>query len=98
MKIFLAGGSSDLGKVLAYRLQNRGDTALRFDIRNPSDAYGQFIAGSILDREALSRNLIGIDCIIHIAAWHGYHEFTKQKKCYEFWDLNVTGTFNIFQT
>lgn len=28
-------------------------------------------------------------------AWN--HEFTKQKSRYDFWDLNVTGTFNIFQ-
>ena len=97
MKIFLTGGSGDLGRVLAYRLQNRGDTALRFDIRNPSDSYGQFITGSILNREALSKNLAEMDCIVHIAAWHGFHEFTKQKNAYEFWDLNVTGTFNIFQ-
>ncbi len=34
---------------------------------------------------------------VHIAAWHGYHEFTKQKNVYDFWDLNVTGTFNVFQ-
>ena len=35
---------------------------------------------------------------MHIAAWHGIHEFTKQKNAYDFWDLNVTGTFNVFQT
>lgn len=98
MKIFLTGGSGDLGKVLAYRLQKSGNTALRFDIRKPSDSFGQFIDGSILDRETLSKNLSGVDCIVHIAAWHGYHEFTKQKNVYDFWDLNVTGTFNVFQT
>ncbi len=97
MKIFLTGGSGDLGRVLAYLLQKRGDTALRFDVRQPSDFFGQFIDGSILDREDLSKNLSDVDCIIHIAAWHGYHEFTRQKNVYNFWDLNVTGTFNVFQ-
>lgn len=97
MKIFLTGGSGDLGKVLAYQIQKNGDTALRFDVRKPSDSAGQYIEGSILDRANLLKNLSNIDCIIHIAAWHGYHEFTKQKNVYDFWDLNVTGTFNVFQ-
>lgn len=97
MKIFLTGGSGDLGSVLAHQIQNKGDTALRFDVRKPSDSTGQYIEGSILDRKNLLKNLSNIDCIVHIAAWHGYHEFTKQKNVYDFWDLNVTGTFNIFQ-
>jgi nucleoside-diphosphate-sugar epimerase len=97
MKILLTGGSGDLGKVLAYRLEKRGDIALRFDIRKPGDNDGTFLSGSILDRERLSEVLSGVDCIVHIAAWHGYHEFTNKKNVYDFWDLNVTGTFNIFQ-
>lgn len=98
MKIFLTGGSGDLGKVLAYRLEKRGDLALRFDVKQPQDSFGQYIQGSILDRKALSKNLTSMDCIVHIAAWHGFHEFTQQKNVYDFWDLNVTGTFNVFQT
>lgn len=97
MKIFLTGGSGDLGKVLSYQLQKQGDTALRFDVRKPSDSAGNYIAGSILDRVSLLKNLSNVDCLVHIAAWHGYHEFTKQKNVYDFWDLNVTGTFNVFQ-
>lgn len=98
MKILLTGGSGDLGKVLAYQIEKRGDSAFRFDIREPADNYGKFVSGSILDRKKLLEILPGIDCIVHIAAWHGYHEFTKKKNVYDFWDVNVTGTFNIFQT
>jgi nucleoside-diphosphate-sugar epimerase len=98
MKILLTGGSGDLGKVLSYRLQKRGDEALRFDLRQPSDVFGHYVEGSILDRGRLKNNLTSVDCIVHIAAWHGYHEFTKEKNAYDFWDLNVTGTFNIFQS
>lgn len=97
MKILLTGGSGDLGKVLAYRIEKRGDIALRFDIREPSDHNGTFLRGSILDRKILLEALVDVDCIVHIAAWHGYHEFTKKKNVYDFWDVNVTGTFNIFQ-
>lgn len=98
MKIFLTGGNGDLGKVLAYQLEKRGDFPLRFDIKEPSDSFGQFIKGSVLDRKTLSDSLSGVDVVVHIAAWHGIHEFTKQKNVYDFWDLNVTGTFNVFQT
>lgn len=73
MKIFLTGGSGDLGKVLAYQLERRGNIPLRFDVRQASDSYGQFIEGSILNRETLLQALAGVDCIVHIAAWHGYH-------------------------
>lgn len=97
MKILLTGGSGDLGKVLACRLEKRGNTVLRFDIRKPVDAYPAFIEGSILDRQRLAKTLPRMDCIVHIAAWHGYHEFTQTKNIYEFWDLNVTGTLNVFQ-
>ena len=97
MKILLTGGSGDLGKVLAYQLEKRGDTALRFDIRKPGDSYGEYLQGSILDRKRLLEILPGADCIVHIAAWHGYHEFTNKKDIYDFWDVNVTGTFNVFQ-
>ncbi len=97
MKILLTGGAGDLGKVLTLDLMKRKDTVLRFDIAQPSDQQGTFVSGSILDRQKLLDTLPGVDCIVHIAAWHGYHEFTKQKNCYDFWDLNVTGTFNVFQ-
>lgn len=97
MKILLTGGSGDLGKVLSHQIEKRGDSALRFDLRSPSDEVGTFLQGSILDRNAFSTALNGVDCIVHIAAWHGYHEFLRQKTSTEFWDVNVTGTFNVFQ-
>lgn len=97
MKILLTGGSGDLGKVLSHQIEKRADSALRFDLRAPSDDVGTFLQGSILDRNALSAALDSVDCIVHIAAWHGYHEFTKQKTSSEFWDVNVTGTFTVFE-
>lgn len=57
----------------------------------------EFLNGSILDRAAVVQAMKGIDIVVHIAAWHGIHEARGQKDAYEFWDLNVTGTFNVFQ-
>jgi nucleoside-diphosphate-sugar epimerase len=56
-----------------------------------------FIEGSILDRSKLTETFRGCDCIIHIAAWHGIHEDRGEKGAYDFFDLNVRGTFEIFE-
>ena len=34
---------------------------------------------------------------MHIAAWHGIHEDRGEKNSYDFFDLNVRGTFEIFE-
>ena len=98
MRILLTGGSSDLGHLLARDLEERGDVPLLMDIRAPQTKRGEFIHGSILDRPLLKQSMEGVDCVVHIAAWHGIHHVTGQKDVYDFWDLNVTGTFYVFQT
>jgi nucleoside-diphosphate-sugar epimerase len=98
MKIFLTGGSGDLGVLLGRDLEKQGDLAVRMDIRQPANPqHGRVVMGSILDRQLLAENMAGVDCVVHIAAWHGIHLVTGQKNAYDFWDLNVTGTFNVFQ-
>jgi nucleoside-diphosphate-sugar epimerase len=56
-----------------------------------------FIEGSILDRSKLTEIFGGCDCIVHIAAWHGIHETRGEKNSYDFFDLNVRGTFEVFE-
>jgi nucleoside-diphosphate-sugar epimerase len=97
MRIFLTGGAGDLGHVLAHQLVLRGDLPVRFDIRQPARPLGQYLAGSVLDRDTLRQSVRGCDCIVHIAGWHGIHEVTGQKNADDFWDLNVTGTYNVFE-
>jgi nucleoside-diphosphate-sugar epimerase len=97
LRILLTGGAGDLGQVLSGELARRGDTPVCLDVRAPLNLHQEFIAGSILDRPLLRRSLENVDCVVHIAAWHGIHWVTQQKDVYDFWDLNVTGTFNVFQ-
>jgi nucleoside-diphosphate-sugar epimerase len=78
-------------------LDVRGDIPVRFDVRAPLNNRGEVIQGSILDRALLKQSMGGIDCVVHIAAWHGIHEATHTKDVYQFWDLNVTGTFYVFE-
>lgn len=87
-----------------------GHTPVVFDIRKPQEndspiardvlqaSNVEFIEGSITDREELQAAMQDVDIVVHIAAWHGIHEFRNEKTVWEFWDLNVNGTFNVFQT
>jgi len=103
VKIVLTGGSGDLGTVLTPKLEARGDTPIRLDIVPPRDHRGLYVAGSVLDRARLAACLTDVDCVVHIAAWHGVHDVPNhppqplRKDVYAFWDLNVTGTFNVFE-
>ncbi len=97
MRVLLTGGSGDLGQVLAKQLIEKGHTPVALDIQPAKTLHGEFIQGSILDREKLPGIFAGSDCIVHIAAWHGIHEFRQDKDSYDFFDLNVKGTFEVFQ-
>lgn len=108
MKVFLTGGAGDLGQILCSSLIGMGHTPIVFDLRRPpavdtaplknlSVPRIEFLEGSILDREKLRSALHEVDIVVHIAAWHGIHEYKQEKSVYEFWDLNVGGTFNVFQ-
>ena len=100
MRILLTGGSGDFGQVLSVELEKRANIPVRLDIRQPqalADNYGVFINGSIMERDVLNACLPGINCVVHIAAWHGIHEVNRTKSVYEFWDLNVTGPLMSFR-
>lgn len=98
MQVLLTGGSGDLGQLLVQELISRKDNPLVLDIIAPKNNDAQFIKGSILDRDGLPRIFSGCDCIVHIAAWHGIHEFRGDKTPYDFFDLNIGGTFNVFES
>jgi nucleoside-diphosphate-sugar epimerase len=97
MRVLLTGGAGDLGYTVSKQLAAQGDVAIRLDVRAPADDYGVYIAGSILDRATLAEVMKDVDCVVHIAAWHGLHEVRREKDVYDFWDLNVTGTFYVFE-
>jgi nucleoside-diphosphate-sugar epimerase len=99
MKVLLTGGSGDLGQTLVPRLLAGGHIPVILDIRAPSvlPTGAIFIQGSILDRPALAAYFHGSDCIVHIAGWHGVHESNGEKNAHDFFDLNVRGTFEVFE-
>lgn len=103
MKILLTGGSGDLGAVLAPQLAQRGDVPIVFDVRPPQTPTAVtppavYHPGSILNRDQLAAAMSGVDMVVHIAAWHGIHEVRGEKDVFDFWELNVTGTFYVLET
>ena len=98
MRVLLTGGSGDLGTLLALALVQRGDSPLNLDLRSPqAQNTGDYLHGSITERGLLAEAMQGVEAVVHIAAWHGIHEFRQTKDAYDFWDVNVTGTFNVFE-
>ena len=98
MKVLLTGGAGDLGQTVVPLLNARGDTPVILDVRPPAGTPAvSFIQGSILDRTRLPDWFRGCDCIVHIAAWHGVHEVPGGKDADDFFDLNVRGTFEVFE-
>jgi nucleoside-diphosphate-sugar epimerase len=99
MKVLLTGGSGNLGQTLVPRLLDQGDTPVILDVRAPRHLKkgALFVEESILDRAKVTETFPGCDCIVHIAAWHGIHEDRGEKNAYDFFDLNVRGTFEVFE-
>jgi nucleoside-diphosphate-sugar epimerase len=99
VKVLLTGGSGNLGQTLVPLLLEKGYRPVILDIRAPLNLKheGMFVPGSILDRSQLKELFRGCDCIVHIAAWHGIHESRGAKDAHDFFDLNVRGTFEVFE-
>jgi nucleoside-diphosphate-sugar epimerase len=97
MRVLLTGGSGDLGQVLISELDKLGHCPVVLDVQSPKTNQVEFVQGSILDRDRLPTIFSGCDCIVHIAAWHGIHEFREDKSAYDFFDLNVKGTLEVFE-
>jgi nucleoside-diphosphate-sugar epimerase len=99
MKVLLTGGAGDLGQTLVPRLLNKDHAPVILDIRAPLDLKQKemFIHGSVLDRSKMQDYFRDCDCIVHIAAWHGIHEVRGEKSAHDFFDLNVRGTFEVFE-
>jgi nucleoside-diphosphate-sugar epimerase len=96
-RVVITGGSGDLGSVASVLLAQRGDRPLRLDVRAGAGGAGDTMLGSVLKRSDLDEALRGADVVVHAAAWHGVHEFRKERSTDEFWRLNVDGSYEVFE-
>lgn len=99
MRVLLTGASGTLGQALLPRLAAAGHTMIAFDLRRSAGAAdlveGDWVEGDLRDAEQVRQASDGAELVVHTAALHGIHLATHTAR--EFYDLNLTGTFNVWQ-
>lgn len=90
MRVLVTGGGGTLGTALAPLLVAAGHEPVLFDVQPAAT-----IVGDIRNGEDVLHAAQGVDLIVHAAAIHGIHLATHTPR--QFHDLNVTGTFNVWQ-
>jgi UDP-glucose 4-epimerase len=95
MKVLLTGAAGRSGTHVLAALHGAGHEVRGFDLVEPS-RYPRpeaMIVGSLLDEDALTRAVNGIDAVLHLAAlmsWHPDDEVVL-------FDVNVRGTYNLLR-
>ncbi|MFB6141488.1 MAG: NAD-dependent epimerase/dehydratase family protein [Halosimplex sp.] len=96
MRVLITGAGGSLGTALAPVLADDHDLRLS-DVEEPGadrpDA--EFARVDVRDPEQVDEAARGVDAIVHTPAWHGVHTDTRTER--EYWDLNVNGTYNVFE-
>jgi len=94
VKILVTGAAGTLGGALIPRLVERGDDVVAVDVRRGT-ADAEWIIGDIRDAAVVLDAVAGSDLIVHGAAFHGIHLSERSRR--EFFELNVLGTFNVWE-
>ncbi|HXG40807.1 MAG TPA: NAD(P)-dependent oxidoreductase, partial [Candidatus Limnocylindrales bacterium] len=96
-RILVTGGAGTLGRAVAPLLVARGLAVRAIDVQPIDDppAGVEVVRCDIRDRAAVERVTQGGDAVVHTAAWHGIH--LRDHPASDFWELNVDGTFNVFE-
>lgn len=81
-----------MGTVLAPLLADAGHEPVLFDLR-PLDTKYESVQGDILNPKDLHGVVKGAEIIIHLAAILGIQASTAR----DFYDINLTGTFNVWE-
>ena len=101
-KVFITGGAGFIGSHLIKRLLEKGDKIKVLDDLSTGSKEKikpyiediNFIEGSILDSQKLTREMKGIDVVYHLGAAVGVDKVILQED-YEIMQLNVGGTERV---
>ena len=94
-KVLVTGGLGFIGRHLVDLLLARGDSVRILDIAEPNNPLPgvEYINGSIVDRDIVSRSLKEVQIVFHLAAKAGL--WTRHKS--EFISVNQLGTKNVLE-
>jgi nucleoside-diphosphate-sugar epimerase len=96
-RVLITGGAGTLGRALATLLIDRGTDVRLADVATIADppSGAEVVACDIRDPAQVERAVEDVDAVVHAAAWHGIH--LRDHPPRDFWELNVDGTFNVFE-
>ncbi|MDQ6694156.1 MAG: NAD(P)-dependent oxidoreductase [Chloroflexota bacterium] len=94
MKVLITGAGGNLGRVVAPALVLARPIPRLFDFRETPTEH-EFAQGDVRNPEDIRRAINGVDAVVHAAALHGIHLQKWQPQ--DYWDINVTGTFNVYE-
>ncbi|WP_308634457.1 NAD-dependent epimerase/dehydratase family protein [Paenibacillus silvisoli] len=95
MNVLITGATGSVGTGAAEALEAAGHQLRLADVK-PMDSKLPFYLSDAREPGSLDTASEGVDVIIHTPAFHGIHMGKHSEQ--EFYDLNVTGTFNMFQS
>ncbi len=93
-RVLVTGAGGNLGRAVVPALVEAGHSPVLFDFR-PLETDQEFVEGDVGDRAAVARAMQGVDVVVHAAALHGIH--LQAWSAEDFWSINVTGTFNVYE-
>lgn len=96
--ILVTGAAGTLGQAVIPLLLDRGDTVRALDIREmsmPAARTLEIIRADLRDQDVLRETMVGVESVVHAAAWHGIH--LRDQPAAEFWELNVDATFRLYE-
>jgi UDP-glucose 4-epimerase len=101
MRVLITGAGGTLGQALWPLLADRGDEVVCLDVADLAPIVGQLpsnvraVRGDVRQMADVTAAMEGVDVVVHTAAIHGIHLATHPPR--DFYELNVTGTFNVWQ-
>jgi UDP-glucose 4-epimerase len=98
MRVLVVGGAGYIGAHVVYDLLRAGHQVRVFDNMSTgrSDnlfANAEFVAGDILDKNAIAKAMVGVDAVVHLAAKKAVGESMSRPDIYA--ENNISGTLNV---
>lgn len=95
--VLVTGAAGTLGSALLPMLLDEGHDVRAVDLQVPSTAGADidWLAVDLRDADAVAAATRGVTLAVHGAAWHGIHLADHPPR--DFWELNVDGTFNLYE-